>query len=137
MSERKLHNFCSVAPNLMGPPPFTSFFQRLYLSHKLIELIHSRMYDISVKRVCTLGCAGLYHASFSSEAPLNFESSHLGLFVNRLRPTTITVLTSSLFDYVAPAIILYESPLISSQRYFNCWLGSTSWSAFKYQTDKS
>ena len=44
----------------MGLPPFSSIFQGLCLPHKLIELIHSRMYDIGLKRVCTLGCAGLY-----------------------------------------------------------------------------
>ena len=50
----------------MEPPPFSSFFQRLYLSHKLIELIHSSRCDISVKRVCTLGSAGLYMLASAS-----------------------------------------------------------------------
>ena len=70
----------------MGLPPFSSFFQRLYLSHKLIELIYSRMCDINVKRVCILGCAGLYnfHSMLSIQSLTSFNPLSLVLILSPL-----------------------------------------------------
>ena len=105
--------FLFAGPNLMGLPPLSLFFQGLYIPCKFIAFIYIRRYDIGVKVVCTLDCAGLYILYF-----IPVKRTFICVCLSLLRP---------IFAYFPPpahatmrtrvcnVLFLFSSPSLSSE----------------------